>query len=107
MKNLLRNLAYSSVLVAAISFTVIQFTRPAQAQSGSQIAAATFHNSGDCQADGAVLLTNGDVYHIVVGTCGFPPTTTLVGNIWGGSPIAVEPSTWSGIKTKLGTPSEN
>ena len=99
-----------SVIVAATTFTVLQLNRPAQAQSGGQIVAANIRDAGACiegtYASGAVLLSNGDLFSISIAEgCVGRTETIFVGNIWTGlGAVNVKPSTWSEIKTKLGTP---
>lgn len=101
MKNLLRNLAYASVIVAALTFTVCQVVRPAQATPlpGRVIVGAYL---GD-PALPAIILDNGDVWRRWFGNA----APEYVGNFWGDQPINVSPSTWSNIKSKLGTPTGN
>lgn len=84
MKNLLRNLAYASVIVAGTAVTVHQFNRPAGAQSGSSIVGYhAIDNNPGCVA-GTFILSNGDVYYLAVpvsGNCGHQPAPAFVGNV--------------------------
>lgn len=99
MKNLLRNVAYASIIVAATAFTVHQLNEPAQA--GSQTIVGFYASSAPC--GGVFMTSNGDVYQYVVaagGGCGSAtPETNYLGNVWQ-NPINVEPSTWSQIKAR-------
>jgi len=101
MKKLLRNVAYASVIVAALTVTIQSLNRPASAQPPGRVIVGTYMGDYDKPV---VMLDNGDVYRLPVGFGG-PPQ--YMGNFWGDQPINVSPSTWSGLKTKLGTPSGN
>lgn len=100
MRNLLRNLAYASVIVAATTFTVTQLNRPADAQGlGQTVVSSHLVASPRCGAEGLVLTYSGDLFYVSVG-CADSPGANFIGNIWSDGPINVEPSTWSQIKAK-------
>ncbi len=96
MRNLLRNLAYASIIVAATAVTVMQFNRPAGATGAGTGIVAIYGQGYNNAVD-----SNGDVY-LVTALEGSPFSSRYMGNIYGAAPINVEPSTWSGIKAKGG-----
>lgn len=106
MKNLLRNVAYASIIVAATTVTVTHLNRPAEAQSlnGSIVG---YHALNQTGTEGIAMVSNGDVFWFELASGGGGAQLHYRGNIWSSGPINVEPSTWSGIKTKLRTPSGN
>lgn len=97
MKNLLRDLACMSVILAALTITITHLNRPAEAQGSSQTIVAV--NGSDNQ--GLAVTPNGDVYRIRSYE-GESFTSTYIGNVfYGTSPIATQPTTWSGVKTHI------
>jgi len=103
MRNLLRNLAYASIIVAATAVTVHQFSQPAEAQGSGTIVG--YHVNGivnSHSADGSFMLSNGDVYYFRLGYTDLNGAT-VIGNVWTGlGSINGESSTRSATKAQGG-----
>lgn len=99
MKNLLRNMAYASVILAAVSVVLHEMGGTAGAQSGgSQVVAAT----GDAYL-ASVYMANGDVYlvtHQQTGPSTFAFTSQLRGNVFtGAGPTPTATKSWGSLKS--------
>lgn len=96
MKFNLRDLAYASVTVAALTAAGHFASRPAGAQSVSRSIVGFSYESGCSQI---VVTETGDVWRAHVGPgCATQPTEYL-GNIWNGTaPTAAKPQSWGGLK---------
>jgi hypothetical protein len=100
VKNLLRNVAYASIMIAATTLTIHNLNKPAQAQIpagtiiGYSTSGCSWHN---------VMLSNGDVYARTGNCASFDSSPAVyVGNFFDNQPTPTSPTTWSAIKSRFG-----